>query len=162
MGLPDVYLMPHQNDPAPTRYWEAIYSAAWAAAMVVHRVPPGPAWFTEERINDPDCRATAAKVHISEHAPATAAFQTLDMNMEGWVEIDTGTTTLKGKKSMLETYGGSANPMPVAMFNDKFRNVVAPSLGETAATELRLALESIASLDDVRQLQPLLAGSGAN
>ncbi len=157
MGLPDVYLMPHQNDPAPERYWEAIYSTAWAAAMVAHRIPPGPDWFTAERIADPKCRVTAAKVHIEEEPAATAAFQRLAVGeVSGWVEIDTRNGKWRGERSMSDTWGSPARPMPDAVFNGKFDRVVTPSLGADRARALRKTLANLPGVPDLRELQPLL------
>jgi 2-methylcitrate dehydratase PrpD len=157
MGLPDVYLMPHQNDAAPERYWEAIYSTAWAAAMVAHRIPPGPDWFTAERIADPACRATAAKVHIQEEPAATAAFQRLALGeVSGWVEIETLDSTWRGERTMSNTWGSPARPMPDAVFNGKFDRVVAPSLGADRASALRETLTKLTAVADLRDLQPLL------
>ena len=157
-GLPDVYLMPHQNDAAPETYWEAIYSTAWAAAMIIHRVPPGPEWFTLEKIADPRCRATAAKIHIVEHPPATEAFQRLDLpTVEGWVEIETHNEVLKAQKTMAQTYGSPTRPMPDSMFDDKFLRLVGPSIGDQAAAQLLDALREVKDLPDLRELQPLLS-----
>ena len=157
MGLPDVYLMPHQNDAAPERYWEAIYSTAWAAAMVAHRIPPGPDWFTAERLADPACRATAAKVQIEEEPAATAAFTRLDLReVSGWVEIDTPDGTWRGERSMNDTWGSPTRPMPAPVFNGKFHRVVSPSLGADRAQALAEALANLAALGDLRELQPLL------
>lgn len=157
MGLPDVYLMPHQNDAAPQRYWEAIYSTAWAAAMVAHRIPPGPDWFTAERLADPECRATAAKVQIEEEPAATAAFTRLDLReVSGWVEIDTPDGTWRGERSMNDTWGSPTRPMPDPVFNGKFHRVVSPSLGADRAQALAETLANLAAVGDLRELQPLL------
>ena len=156
-GLPDVYLMAHQDNAEPERYWEAIYSTAWAIAMVVHRVPPGPDWFTPQRIADPASRATAARIEIVEHGPGTAAFQKLDLPaVEGWAEIRTRDQTLKGARSMSDTYGSPTTAMPERIFDGKFERVVEPSLGNQQTGALLDALKSIEELGDVRELQPLL------
>ena len=158
-GLPDVYLMPHQNNAAPERYWEAIYSTAWSMAMVIHRVPPGPQWFTPERIADPQCRATAAKIEIVEHPPGTQAFKKLDLpSCEGWVRIDIGDRILEGKRTMAETYGSPTRPMPKERFEEKFMGVVAPSLGEPASKALFNQLSALTHVPDLNTLQPYLIG----
>ncbi len=119
-GLPDVYLMPHQNNPHPTRYWEAIYSTAWCFAMVIYRFPPGPDWFTNERIASEQYHALTDKIEIVKHPPATKAFQALDLPaVEGWVEIKITRGDFSRTKTMNDTWGSPgqkifSTPYPVS------------------------------------------------
>lgn len=156
-GLPDVYLMPHQNNPHPSRYWEAIYSTAWAFAMVVHRVPPGPDWFIEDRLADQACHATADKVEIVEHPPATKAYRALDLpNTEGWVELKTTKGDFSKSKMLNDTWGSPATPMPDGIFHGKFMRVTVPSLGKERAQALYAALQQIEFCTAVSEIMPLM------
>ena len=149
-GLPNVYLMPHQNNPHPERYWEAIYSTAWALAMVVHRVPPGPDWFAPERIAKAAYHSTAGKVEIVEHSPATVAFQALDLPAtEGWVEIESTKGNFARQKLLNDTWGSPETPMPEDVFHGKFMRVTAPSIGEPGAQNLYETLIGIDNCDAV-------------
>jgi len=35
-------LVPHQIDPSPDDYWQAIYSTNWCSAKVLQRITAGP------------------------------------------------------------------------------------------------------------------------
>jgi len=156
-GLPDVYLMPHQNNPSPVRYWEALYSTAWAFSMVVHGVPPGPDWFTKRRISDQAYHITARKVVIVEHKAGTKMFQALDLpRVEGWAEIKSSKGIFSGSKTMAETYGSPTRPMTDEMFNGKFLRVSSPSLGDKKAEELLGALQGIEDCPNVQDLAAML------
>jgi len=156
-GLPNVYLMPHQNNPHPARYWEAIYSTAWAFAMAVHRVPSGPDWFTDERIADAVCHATADKVEIVEDAAATAAYQALDLPaVDGWVEIKSTKGDLARSRTLNDTWGSPATPMPDDIFHGKFMRVTEPSLGTVGAQTLYDALQDIENCGAVSDISALM------
>ena len=152
-GMPDVYLMPHQNNPHPSRYWEAIYSTAWCFAMVIHRLPAGPDWFTEERIADQKYHDLTDKIEIVEHPPATKAFQALDLPaVEGWVDIKTTRGDFSRTKTMNDTWGSPATPMPDDVFKGKFMRVVEPSLGRDDADNLFAALSGVEQCERVDDL----------
>jgi 2-methylcitrate dehydratase PrpD len=156
-GLPNVYLMPHQNNPHPARYWEAIYSTAWAFAMAVHRVPSGPDWFTDERIADAVCHATADKVEIVEDAAATAAYQALDLPaVDGWVEIKSTKGDLARSRTLNDTWGSPATPMPDDIFHGKFMRVTEPSLSTVGGQTLYDALQDIESCGAVSDISALM------
>lgn len=155
-GLPDIYLMPHQNNAHPTRYWEAVYSVAWCMAMVIHRIPSGPEWFTETRIADQAYHALTDRITCVEHAPATAAMQTLDLSaVDGWIELDTPHGTLRAERRMQDTYGSPTTPMPEEMFKGKFIRASEQSLGANKAEALYNALWDVAEAKDVNKLVEL-------
>lgn len=152
-GLPDIYLMPHQNNAHPARFWEAVYSVAWCMAMVIHRIQPGPEWFTEARIADPTYHALTDRITCVEHPPATAAMQTLDLGaVDGWVELDTPKGMLRAERSMQDTYGSPTTPMPEKMFKGKFMRVSEHSLGRAKAEALYAALWDVTEVEDLRDL----------
>lgn len=152
-GLPDIYLMPHQNNAHPSRFWEAVYSVAWCMAMVIHRIPPGPEWFTEARIANPIYHALTNRITCVEYPPATAAMQTLDLDaVDGWVELDTADGTLRAERSMRDTYGSPTTPMPGRMFKDKFMRATEASLGMKSADSLYAGLQDIARVKDLNEL----------
>ena len=157
VGLPHIYTIPHQSDPSPDTFWESIYSAQWAVAMVAHRVPPGPDWCTPERLADPSLRALAERVRIVEHPPATAALLRKDfLAVDGWVRLETGGRVLTGAKTMAETYGSPTTPMTPAMLREKFLRVTEPTLGPRRAEAAWERLNEIDEVDDVRELTAVL------
>jgi 2-methylcitrate dehydratase PrpD len=149
-GLPDIYLMPHQNNNHPETYWEAVYSVAWSFAMVIHRVPPGPAWFTASRIKDQVYHALTECITGVEHPPATEAMKTLDLeSVDGWVELETAKGTLRAERNMRDTYGSPTTPMPEEMFKGKFMRTAEPSIGAVRASALYADLWDVAEIVDV-------------
>lgn len=161
VGLPHIYTIPHQSDPSPDTFWESIYSAQWAISMVAHRVPPGPAWCTSERLADPSSRALAARVRIVEHPEATAALARKDfLAVDGWVRLETAGRVLTAAKSMAHTYGSPATPMTQAMLREKFFRVSEPTLGHSRTEAAWDRLNQVDEVGDVRELtRYLVAGS---
>ena len=157
VGLPHIYTIPHQSDPAPDTFWESIYSAQWAISMVAHRVPPGPAWCTPERLADPSSRALAERVRIVEHPEATAALARKDfLAVDGWVRLETAGRMLTAAKSMAETYGSPVTPMTPAMLEEKFLRVAEPTLGRRRSRTAWDRLNEIEHIEDIRELIPVL------
>jgi 2-methylcitrate dehydratase PrpD len=157
VGLPDLYTIPHQTDPAPDSYWQGIYSAPWAISMATHGIEPGPDWFTTERFSDPSARALAAKVEIVEHPPASKALAAKDfLGVEGWVELKTSKGTFKETKTMAETDGAPTSPLPLDQLEDKFKRLVLPDLGEGQTERALIALNSLEACEDVNKIAAAL------
>ncbi len=96
LHLSNMYLRPHQHEPAPDTYWEAIYSTQWAATMVLQDIPAGPQWVTAERFADPFSRHLAALVDIVEDPASSAADRELRwLDIRGIAEVDAGGQTYK-------------------------------------------------------------------
>ena len=156
-GLPHIYTIPHQHDPAPETFWESIYSVQWAVSMVAHRVPPGPDWCTPAQLADPSSRALAEKVRIVEHPPATAALGRKDfLGVDGWVRLEAHGRQFSGTRSMAETHGSPTTPMAPAMLEEKFLRVSEPTLGRSQARAAWGRLNGIDQIEDVRELVSVL------
>lgn len=94
LHLPHLTTIPHQFEPSPDNYWEAIYSLQWAAAMVLQGVPAGPKWVTEERLADPLSRRLAAAVGIIEDPESSRAYAEFRRSdIRGTAESDVGGQT---------------------------------------------------------------------
>ncbi len=156
VGLSDMYQKGWLNDPAPNNYWEAIYSTQWAVAMVLQRLPAGPKWVSEGRLNDPFSRNLAAMVEITEDPEASRAWWDLDwLSIRGTVEIDVGAKTYAAACTLRETYGSPGMDMTEMMVEQKFLESAAPHLGESRARELLSALLQLDQVADIRDIAPL-------
>ena len=157
VGLPDLYTIPHQDDPAPDTYWQGIYSAPWAISMCVHGIAPGPDWLTIERLADPSCRNIAAKVEIVEHPPASKAVAAKDfLAVEGWVELTTGKGIYKESKTMANTAGSPTTPLTREQLTNKFKQLVEPDLGLDGTGHLLDALNELDSCDNINTITATL------
>jgi 2-methylcitrate dehydratase PrpD len=155
--LPAIYLIPHQFEPAPDRYFEALYSTQWAMAMTLQGIPPGTNWVTAERLADPLSRALAKKVEIIEDREATRAFDELRwLDIAGTVEVEAAGRTHRGRRTLGQTYGSPDMPMTPAMVEAKFMDATARSLPPARAQALYSALLSIDSVDDIGTIADLM------
>lgn len=157
LKLSKMYLIPHQFEPAPNRYREAIYSTQWAAAMVLQQVPPGPQWVSAERLADPVSRRIAAMVEISEDPDSTRAYVELRrLETRGTVELVAGPKTYRASYTNGETWGAAARPLTEEMQAAKFREVTALSMDRARADRLYTALLGIEDVKDVNTLAAIL------
>ena len=157
LRLSKMYLRPHQWDPAPDNYWQAIYSTQWAASMVLQQIPPGPKWVVADRLADPFARKLATMVEITEDEESTRAYVELRrLDCRGSVEIDVGGKTLSASCTNRNTWGAGGKPMTDAMIADKFLEATSLSMAPSRARELLAALQNIEYVADVRTIAALL------
>lgn len=157
LGLADIYLMPHQDDPAPDDYWQAIYSVQWNLAMAMLGVPPGPEWSNAARLRDPAARALAARVELREDPEATQAMRSLRwLNLPNTVELHAGGRVFRDRILFHDVLGSPGAPMSPAMFDGKFQGLVAPALGTAGAAQLLAALHAIDDAPDIRDVTALM------
>lgn len=157
LHVPRVSAVPHQVDPAPDTYWEAIYSIHWAAAMVVLGIPAGPKWVTASRLRDPRARRLAAMVEVREDREATLAYEeTRRDDVLGSVEIVAAGRSYRAQASLGQTLGSPNRPMSAAAIDAKFREASSLALTPTHAERLITALRSIDTVVDVGELAALL------
>ena len=157
LGLADIYLMPHQNDPAPDDYWQAIYSVQWNLAMALLGVPPGPDWSAARRLRDPVARALAARIELREDPEATQAMRALRwLDLPNTIELHAGGRVFRERILFHDVLGSPGAPMPPAMFDGKFRTLVAPALGAERAARLLDALHAIDDAPDIRAVTALM------
>ena len=156
LRLSFMYLRPHQHEPAPDTYWQAIYSTQWAAAMVLQRIPAGPQWVTPERLADPFSRHLAGLVEIIEDEESSAAFRDLRwLDIRGAAEVDSNGRTYQATRTMRETYGSPGADMPQAMADQKFFETTALCLDRQRAERLLGALKGIDSAADINDTAAL-------
>lgn len=156
--LPNIYLIPHQYNPDPTSYWEAIYSTQWGVTMSALGIEPGPEWFTDERLRDKSARTLLGKVEIIEDPESTRARnEKRRADMANTIQIHVGSQVFSERILMRDVWGNSATPMPDDVFTGKFLSLAGRSLGPPGARELLGLLDKIEDVADVNDIAPHLA-----
>ena len=151
--LPDVYLRPHQYDPAPRSYWEGIYSVQWGTALGILGVEPGHEWFTEERFADPVAREMARRIEIVEDPEGSKVFAARRFHqVRNTVELRAGGRTYTKSALMGDILGSPGRPMPKATLEDKFHRLADPAIGHSRAASLMEALCGLTSISDANDL----------
>lgn len=152
LGLPAIYLRPHQYDPAPTRYWEAIYSVQWAVSMVLLGVEPGLEWFAESTLGRPEAKALAAKVTVVEVPEATADFdEKRHLDVENVVEVVTAGESLTRRIRMRDVLGSPDAPMPDDRFERKLRRLLEATHGDSV--DVDSCLSGLLTLDRAESIE---------
>ena len=156
LSVPRLAMIPHQNEPSPTTFWEAVYSLQWAATMVIRRVPPGPKWFAADQIDAARNQALVAKIELAEDPDSSRAYATLRRHeIIGTAVVKTASATVSRRCSLGETNGGPGAPMSAEMIESKF--LEATSLSVTADHAHHL-LERLRRVDDVTDVNQLFDG----
>lgn len=160
-GLADIYLVPHQTDPAPDDHWQAIFSVEWSLAMAILDLPPGPAWSAPETLADPRARALARRITAHELPEASAAFRSRDWrDLPNTVRLTTTDgRTFEDRIVYRDVLGSPGNPMPQAMFDAKFLRLAGMALDRDAARAALAALKGIATCPDINDLTRHFAAS---
>ena len=154
--LPDIYLRPHQYEPAPRTYWEGIYSVQWGTALGILGVTPGHEWFTDERFADPAARGLAARIEIVEDPVGTEVFAARRFHeVPNTVELRAGGRTYTKSVVMSRVLGSPGRPMPAGMIEDKFHRLADPAIGPGRAKRLLEALGDFRSISDANELADL-------
>ncbi|MBM3503003.1 MAG: MmgE/PrpD family protein [Alphaproteobacteria bacterium] len=157
LHLADLYTIPHQFDPAPDEYWQAIYSVQWGTAMALLRLPPGPAWYTTERLRDPVSRALAQKIELVEDPEASAALRTKRwLDIPNTVELHARGRVFRDRIVFHDVLGSPRNPMPEPMLEAKFKRLAGAVIGEPKAAALFASLAQFERLANVNGAAELM------
>ena len=151
------------NNPEPKDYWEALYSLHWGLAMAALGYEPGQAWFTEERLNDPVCRALAKKVTAAEDPAADEATIELEatatklvvQDVANEIEIVANGKRYVQRKKISETLGHPTTPMSAKQVVAKFKAQAEPVLGEAQSNEVAERMMMLEDEDDVGKIAEL-------
>ena len=160
LRLPYMSLVPHQIDPSPDDYWQAIYSTNWGAAMVLQRLAAGPQWVTKERISDPLSRRMAAMVEVIEDPESSQIYRDRITRgraaVRGTAEVETEGRTYRATRTLGETYGSPGKEMTASMVEVKFHECTSTSLSRDQASHLLQSLRRIEEINDVNDVGELL------
>jgi len=137
-------------DYAPANMVDAEFSLPYSVAMILLGVPPGPEWYTADRMTDPQVKQMASKVTLRITQEMNALLD--ERGMEAARAI---ITTHEGisHASMVPVAGGSpGNPLPQGELEAKFlRNSNSVLSGDQA----RQVMATVDSLDDHERLSGL-------
>jgi len=156
--LPSIYLDPHQFEPEPENYWQAIYSTHWGITMQAMQIPPGRAWFTPDRLADRAARRLCARVEIVEDPEATRARNEKRRgDMANTVEVQARGEVFTESILMRDVPGSAGTPISEAGFEAKFLGLVEPGLGAERAAALYGTLMGLETVPDVRSIASMVA-----
>ena len=154
--LPWIYRKPHQYNPSPEGYWEAIYSVQWGTALGILDIEPGHEWFTEERLADPVVRDLASRIEILEDKDSSKVFEARKFaQVRDTVEVRARGETFTKSVLMHDVLGSAGKPMPREMLEAKFLRLTEPEIGAKAAGALLATLGDMESVGDANELAAL-------
>ena len=149
---------PHQFEPDPENYWQAIYSTQWGITMQAMRIPPGRAWFTPGRLADGAARRLCARVEIFEDPEATRARNEKRRGaMANTVEIEARGRVFTESILMRDVPGSAGTPISETDFEAKFRELAEPRIGAGRAAALYRTLVGLETITDVRSIASMMA-----
>jgi 2-methylcitrate dehydratase PrpD len=149
-------LVDHFNDPSPASMVDAEFSVPYTLAVLLLRIPPGPAWYAPTTLRDPAVLAMARKVRLTLDDEAQARhFRAARQTM--------GTVTLTDRhgrvysRRVAVARGAASRPETPRAVQAKFERLAAGALGGDRAARLHATLGDLEHLADVRSLTGLLA-----
>ncbi|MSO64455.1 MAG: hypothetical protein EXQ85_01400 [Alphaproteobacteria bacterium] len=159
LSVPYPSTVPHQFEPEPETYWEAIYSVQWAAAMVLLGLPAGPQWVSAQRLVDPVARRLCQVTEVVEDRDATRAYNELRRaDVRGTAEVVAGGRTYRAAATLGATFGSPERPMTDAMVEAKFHETTALCMPRERSARLLAALRRLDAIGNVNDLAALLSG----
>jgi 2-methylcitrate dehydratase PrpD len=149
--VPIVSRFPFDN-ARPRTMWEAQFSAPFACAMALLRIPPGPAWFSGEWYEDRDVLSLMQKTVISplpQHAAADV--------LPGAAQVTARATLVSrdGKSSWAEVgvaRGEASNPLSQEELDEKFLRLAEHRLTADAARALLARIHRLEREGSIRAL----------
>ena len=138
-----------------TSLTQAQFSAPFMLATYLLDPVPGPAWFDENKLKDPNILKYAAKVKAGTSEPhlIAACFKRFQ---QGEFPFKTLTVTTKDGQSYSESMdcplGHPKNMMSPEQFCDRFRVQAAPTLGKDKLEKAVAALNDIENCEDIASL----------
>ncbi|MGD2271328.1 MAG: MmgE/PrpD family protein [Desulfobacterales bacterium] len=146
------------NDYAflPSTPFDVAFSAPFLIALLLHHIPPGPSFFSEEPLRDDAIGRTARKVTIREWDEASQLYPLVNRELMSKVSI-----TLRDGKVNKQTVripkGDPRNPMSEEELFEKFDTLATPVLGRHKSEEIyQKIIYELEDLRSVRELTDLL------
>lgn len=138
------------GNPAPTTDFEAKFSIPFVVATALRHGSVRLEAFTDERLADTGLRELVGRVHLSVDADLDASFPG-QRGARVTVRLDDGSI----RESVRPTRKGDPDlPLTDEELSGKYRELVAPHLGDAATEALEDALWSIEDRSDLRGLVP--------
>lgn len=137
----------------PVDLVDAGFSMPHCITMLLHAVPPGPEWFVAERLHDAKVIDYSRRVHVHFDEGFNRAFHQdgklgarVHMALRGGGRVSAEVDTALGCPD---------KPWNHAAIEAKFRSLVAPVLGENAATKI---IHDVARLETLTDIAPFVRG----
>jgi 2-methylcitrate dehydratase PrpD len=142
----------------PANMVDAQFCIPYTVTMMLMGVHPGPAWYTEERLRDPEILRASRKVRVEVDPGLDRAYFDRDQ-LSARVEI----RTQDGRR--LETFvdtlrGDPRKPLTYEEVKDKFRNQAEYVLEPQEIERVIDVIQHLEAVEDISDLTASLAGGG--
>ena len=142
----------------PMNMVEAQFSIPYAIAVAVSGKLPGPEWFTNEALNDPQILRLAAKVTLVSDEQATKAVRSDPSNVLTTLDVHALGKTHSIKVDIPK--GDPRNPMTEQERKDKFRRLASIVLDSSSVEEIMRNVENLEKRN-ANDLSRLLAANSS-
>lgn len=143
-------------DSIPETVLDAQFSMPFVVAVALLGYRPGFDWLSPERLSDPRVRALMERVRVAADESMSARYDSTG-RMAASVTLRLADGTERRARTD-DPRGDPENPLPYDAVREKYRDLVVPLLGETAAADLESAVLSAPDDGSVRSLAEAMAG----
>lgn len=145
------------NDRRPAAMVDGEFSLPWTMAATLLRLPKGYEWYSPERLADPEMHRIADMVVPVVDEEAQRRHFSDERKTMSVVRLQTaGGGSFERRVAVAK--GGAASPWPEGGVEDKFRNQVAPVLGQGDARKLGDTILGLADGSEFGEMVALLRG----
>lgn len=140
-------------DATPRNIVDAEFSVNYAVTMVLLGVAPGPEWYVESQLTNPEVVELASRVHYEVDDEATRNYQLNRSCMPAHIAV----TLVSGGLLEGDVYypsGGPEQPLTKEFVESKFLRLSTPVLGGEASAALLKAVSRTEALRNVSDLLP--------
>jgi 2-methylcitrate dehydratase PrpD len=143
-------------DYAPANLVDAEFSLPYPVAMVLLRVPPGPDWYTLERMADPEVRRVASLVRLHSTDEMNRLYR--EENLEAARAIITTHAGDRYQAMVPVASGSPSNPLPEGALEGKFRRASQAVLRSDQIEALLGRLQHLEGEGNLAEVCELLRG----
>lgn len=140
----------------PSLPFDVVFSTPFLIALVLHGIPPGPAWFNEDHLQNETIHQTARRVRISEWEEASRLYPLVNRELMSMVRI-IETSGNAYEKTVRIPKGDPRNPMSEEEIFTKFDMLATPVLGKEKSKRLyHCLLYGLENIESIREVMELL------
>jgi len=143
-------------DSVPETVLDAQFSMPFVVAVSLLGYRPGFEWLSPERLSDPRVRALMERVRVTADEAMSERYDSTG-RMAASVTLHLTDGTERSARTD-DPRGDPETPLPYEAVREKYRDLVVPLLGETAAADLESAVLAVPNDGSVRSLAEPLAG----
>jgi 2-methylcitrate dehydratase PrpD len=138
-------------DATPRNIVDAEFSVNYAVAMVLLGIPPGPEWYLENQLRNPEVIGLASRVHYEVDDEATRSYLANRSCMPARVLVTLASGNLLEGGAYFPR-GGPERPLTKEFVESKFLRLSTSALGREASAALLDMVSRTESLEDVSSL----------